>query len=81
MTTFLAAPPAVVGTVGRHLVAVLAVDGVVPFDLAVPVEVFGRARFADGRPAYRVVVCAARPGADVEAGTFTLRAPHGLEVV
>ncbi|OHV36938.1 MULTISPECIES: GlxA family transcriptional regulator [Pseudofrankia] len=81
MTTFLAAPPAVVGTVGRHLVAVLAVDGVVPFDLAVPVEVFGRARFADGRPAYRVVVCAARPGADVEAGTFTLRAPHGLEAL
>ncbi|MBL7521068.1 helix-turn-helix domain-containing protein [Frankia sp. CNm7] len=66
---------------GQPLVAVLAVDGVVPFDLAVPVEVFGRARLADGRPAYRVAVCAARPGADVDAGTFTLRARHGLETL
>ncbi|ADP81683.1 GlxA family transcriptional regulator [Pseudofrankia inefficax] len=64
-----------------RLVAVLAVDGVVPFDLAVPVEVFGRARLADGSAAYRVVVCAARPGADVDAGTFTLRARHGLDVL
>src|SRR5262245_43502546 len=61
-----------------HRVAVLAVHGVVPFDLAVPVEVFGRTRLADGRPAYQVVVCAAQPGADVDAGTFTLRARHGL---
>jgi transcriptional regulator GlxA family with amidase domain len=64
-----------------RLVAVLAVDGVVPFDLAVPVEVFGRARLADGGPAYRVVVCAARPGADIDAGAFTLRARHGLEML
>lgn len=67
--------------VAAPLVAVLAVDGVVPFDLAVPVEVFGRARLADGTPAYRVVVCAARPGDDVDAGAFTLRARHGLEVL
>jgi len=65
----------------RHLVAVLAVDAVVPFDLAVPVEVFGRARLASGRPAYRVVVCAVRPATDIDAGTFTLRARHGLETL
>ncbi|MDT3441618.1 helix-turn-helix domain-containing protein [Pseudofrankia sp. BMG5.37] len=74
-------PVPVAGSAGRHLVAVLAVDGVVPFDLAVPVEVFGRARLADGRPAYQVVVCAARPGADIDAGTFTLRARHGLDAL
>ncbi|MCO1654999.1 GlxA family transcriptional regulator [Pseudonocardia humida] len=59
-----------------HRVAVLAFDGVVPFDLALPVEVFGRARLADGRPAYEVLVCAATP--QVAAGLVALRVPHGL---
>jgi transcriptional regulator GlxA family with amidase domain len=59
-----------------HLVAVLALDGVVPFDLSVPIEVFGRTRLADGRPAYDVRVCAAEQ--DVNAGPLTLHAPYGL---
>ncbi|MEU6116793.1 helix-turn-helix domain-containing protein [Streptomyces sp. NPDC047117] len=58
-------------------VAVLALPRVVPFDLSTPVEVFQRARLADGRPGYRVRVCAEE--AEVDAGTFTLRAPWGLE--
>jgi transcriptional regulator GlxA family with amidase domain len=60
-----------------HTVAILALDGVVSFDLATPIEVFGRTRLPDGRPAYRVRVCAATP--EVDAGAFTLRAPHGLD--
>lgn len=40
-----------------HTVAIVAFDAVVPFDLAVPCEVFGLARLADGSPAYRVRVC------------------------
>jgi transcriptional regulator GlxA family with amidase domain len=62
-----------------HEVAVLARDGVVPFDLAVPVEVFGRTRLADGRAPYRVRVCAPRP--EVDAGAFALRAQFGLEAL
>jgi transcriptional regulator GlxA family with amidase domain len=58
-----------------HVVAVLALDGVVAFDLSVPCEVFGRARLAGGRPAYQVRVCG--PG-EVDAGVFTLRPPFGL---
>ncbi|MDR7273691.1 GlxA family transcriptional regulator [Catenuloplanes atrovinosus] len=58
-----------------HTVAVLALDGVVPFDLATPLEVFGRTRLPDGRTPYRVLVCAV--GGEVETGAFTLRAPHG----
>lgn len=58
-------------------VAVLALDRVVPFDLSTPIEVFGRARLPDGRPAYRVRVCGA--GAVVDAGAFTLRPPWGLD--
>ncbi|MFB9630007.1 GlxA family transcriptional regulator [Nonomuraea helvata] len=62
-----------------HTVAVLALDHVVAADLATPIEVFGRARLADGRRPYRVLVCAATP--QVAGGTFTIIAPHGLEAL
>jgi transcriptional regulator GlxA family with amidase domain len=61
-----------------HRVAVLAYDGVVPFDLAVSIEVFGRARLADGRAAYEVRVCAST--GEVDAGLVDIRTPHGLDV-
>ncbi|MFD1146186.1 GlxA family transcriptional regulator [Saccharothrix hoggarensis] len=57
-------------------VAVLALDQVIPFDLATPIEVFTRTRLPDGRPAYRVGVCGATP--TVDAGAFTLQPPWGL---
>jgi transcriptional regulator GlxA family with amidase domain len=60
-----------------HTVAVLALDQVVPFDLSTPIEVFARACLPDGRPAYRVRVCAATPL--VDAGAFTVRAHWGLD--
>ncbi|GAA2957752.1 MULTISPECIES: GlxA family transcriptional regulator [Streptomyces] len=62
-----------------HTVAVLALDGVIAFDLSTPIEVFGRTRLPDGRPAYRVRVCAA--AAEVDAGAFALRAPYGLDAL
>ena len=62
-----------------HTVAVLALDGVIAFDLATPIEVFGRTRLPDGRAAYRVKVCA--PDQDVDAGAFTLRAPWDLSTL
>ncbi|MGK8509697.1 GlxA family transcriptional regulator [Nocardia asiatica] len=62
-----------------HTVVVLALDQVIAFDLGTPVEVFGRTRLPDGRPAYRVLVCACAPA--VDAGVFTLRAPRGLDAL
>jgi transcriptional regulator GlxA family with amidase domain len=62
-----------------HTVAVLALDGVIGFDLTTPLEVFGRTRLPDGRVPYRVRICA--PGPEVDAGAFTLRAPWGLEAL
>ncbi|WET82307.1 helix-turn-helix domain-containing protein [Amycolatopsis sp. QT-25] len=62
-----------------HIVAVLALDKVIPFDLSTPIEVFTRTRLADGSAGYRVLVCAERP--DVDAGHFTLNAPWGLEAL
>lgn len=59
-----------------HTVAVLALEGVVAFDLATPIEVFARTRLPDGRTPYRIRICAATK--QVDAGVFTLRAPWGL---
>ena len=60
----------------RHLVAVVAFDGVVLGDLATPCEVFGRARDSKGRPPYDVrVCCAAR---EVKSTHLALRVPWRL---
>ena len=60
-----------------HSVAVLALDGVIAFDLATPIEVFGRTTTADGSPAYEVVV--AGPRRIATAGPTALTVPHGLD--
>ena len=62
-----------------HTVAILALDGVVAFDLSTPLEVFGRTRLSDGQAAYRLHICA--PTDEIDAGTFTLRAPYRLDVL
>jgi transcriptional regulator GlxA family with amidase domain len=62
-----------------HTVAVLALDGVIAFDLSTPIEVFSRSRLPDGRAAYRVRICA--PTEEIDAGAFTLKAPWGLDAL
>src|SRR5262249_46190609 len=62
-----------------HEVAVVAVHGVVAFDLATPTEIFRGARLADGRPAYRLVVCGV--ARTVRAADFDIRMHAGLEVL
>lgn len=60
-------------------VAVLALEGVVPFDLGIPCDVFARVQAADGAPAYRVAVCG--DGERVHAGAFDICVPWGLDRV
>ena len=60
-----------------HTVAVLALPDVIVFDLATPVEIFGRSRLPDGSPAYRVVVCGTEP--TVDAGPLRISTEAGLE--
>ncbi|WP_405537197.1 helix-turn-helix domain-containing protein [Streptomyces sp. NBC_00075] len=62
-----------------HTVAVLALEGVIPFDLSAPIDAFGWARLPDGREAYRVRVCSVAD--EVSAGAFTVRAPYGLDAL
>ncbi|WP_394834860.1 helix-turn-helix domain-containing protein [Pendulispora rubella] len=62
-----------------HTIAILAFDGVVPSDLALPCDLFARVRLRDGRAPYDVRVCAATK--DVRTGAFDLRARWGLRAV
>jgi len=60
----------------RHVVAVVAFDGVVLGDLSTACEVFGLAKWKDGRAAYDVRVCS--NSADVESIYVGLRVPWRL---
>jgi transcriptional regulator GlxA family with amidase domain len=64
-----------------HVVAVVALDRVVPFDLSTPCEVFTRVRLPDGRPGYEVVVCGLAAHAEVDAGAFAIRPRAGLRTL
>ncbi|MDP9799664.1 transcriptional regulator GlxA family with amidase domain [Catenuloplanes nepalensis] len=59
----------------RHLVAVLALPGVVPFDLGTAVQLFRSARDADGHRLYRTRVCTP-DGRAILAGAGILIAPE-----
>ncbi len=62
-----------------HNVAILALNGVVSFDLGIACEVFGHARLAGGEPAYRVRVCG--EARQVRSNAFGLDVPHGLDQI
>jgi AraC family transcriptional activator FtrA len=65
-----------------HRVAVLAFDGMAPFELGVVVEVFGLPRPELGAlDWYALDVCAQRPGALDAVGGFGLVARHGLDTL
>ncbi|MEU9916064.1 helix-turn-helix domain-containing protein [Streptomyces sp. NPDC051001] len=63
-----------------HTVAILALDEVVPFDMAAPMQVFDWTRLPDGRPPYRIRLCAASPEVRADGG-FSLRVERGLETL
>lgn len=60
-----------------HRVAILAMAGVVPFDLAVPCEVFSRTRTAGLDQPYQLRVCGETP--TVRAGAFELQLHWSLD--
>ena len=64
-----------------HQVAVLALDGVVPFELAIPARIFGAATDAADRPLYDVVTCTPGGDAVATADDFHLAVRHGLEAL
>ncbi|MCQ4207026.1 GlxA family transcriptional regulator [Streptomyces longispororuber] len=65
-----------------HRVAVLVLDGVIPFELGIPQRIFGRARDAAGRPLYEVVTCAVRgPGPVRSDADFSILVERGPEAL
>ncbi|MEV5889116.1 GlxA family transcriptional regulator [Nonomuraea fuscirosea] len=65
-----------------HVVAVLALDGVVGFDLSMPCHVFGLARLPDGSYPYQVRVCGVSRSVPATAGGvgyYRIEAPNGLD--
>ena len=51
----------------------------IAFDLATPIETFGRVRLPDGRPGYRLVVAGHEPS--VQAGPVRLAVDDGLDAI
>lgn len=60
-----------------HTVVILALDGVIAFDLATPLEVFGHARGSGGEQLYDIAI--AGPNQHVSAGALGLWVPHGID--
>ncbi|MDO0927215.1 helix-turn-helix domain-containing protein [Streptomyces sp. TG1A-8] len=65
-----------------HRVVVLALDGLLPFELGIPHRIFGRPRDAAGRPLYEVVTCSVRPPGPVDTDAdFTVHVAHGPQAL
>ncbi|MER8221404.1 helix-turn-helix domain-containing protein [Streptomyces sp. NPDC094143] len=65
-----------------HRVVVLALDGLLPFELGIPHRIFGRPKDDRGRPLYEVLTCSVRPPGPVETDAdFAIHVPHGPEVL
>src|SRR5437870_2954202 len=62
---------------GRHRVAALALDAVVPLDLGIPAQVFG----AYPEAPYALTLCAERPGPVRTSAGFAVVAEAGLEAL
>src|SRR3954454_14095206 len=65
-----------------HRVVVLAMDGVLPFELGIPHRIFGRPRDAEGRLLYEVLTCSIRPPGPVRTDAdFAIQVEHGPEIL
>src|SRR3954469_23002726 len=65
-----------------HRVVVLAMDGVLPFELGIPHRIFGRPRDAEGRLLYEVLTCSIRPPGPVRTDAdFAVQVEHGPEIL
>jgi len=65
----------------RHRVVVLALDGVIPFDLGIPARLFGAAADADHQPLYEIVTCGLDAGPVTTTEDYSLYVAHGAEAL
>ncbi|MFJ9827145.1 GlxA family transcriptional regulator [Streptomyces sp. NPDC101160] len=64
-----------------HRVAVLALPGLLPFELGIPHRIFGRAKDPEGRPLYEIVTCAVAAGPVQTDADFAVHVEHGPEIL
>ncbi|MFC7484415.1 hypothetical protein ACFQX7_36395 [Luedemannella flava] len=64
-----------------HRVVVLALHGVYPFELSIPVRIFGTATGPDGEPLYEVLTCSVDGRPVATSADFAVAVQHGAEVV
>ncbi|MFF2141690.1 GlxA family transcriptional regulator [Kitasatospora sp. NPDC058190] len=64
-----------------HLVAVLALEGVIAFELGIPARIFGTARDGEGRPYYQVATCTVDGGPVGTSTDFRIAVDHGPELL
>ncbi|MFI9767024.1 GlxA family transcriptional regulator [Streptomyces sp. NPDC052415] len=65
-----------------HRVVVLALDGLLPFELGIPHRIFGRPKDPRGRHLYEVLTCSVRPpGPVVTDADFAVMVEHGPELL
>ncbi|MFJ2907537.1 GlxA family transcriptional regulator [Streptomyces sp. NPDC087212] len=65
-----------------HRVVVLALDGLLPFELGIPHRIFGRPTDSADRPLYEVLTCSVRaPGLVETDADFAVHVPHGPEAL
>ncbi|HTJ40222.1 MAG TPA: helix-turn-helix domain-containing protein [Dactylosporangium sp.] len=65
----------------RHRVVVVALDGVYPFELSIPVRIFGTATGERGEPLYEVLTCSLDGGPVTTDADFTVAVAHGPELL
>ncbi|MFD9127720.1 GlxA family transcriptional regulator [Kitasatospora sp. NPDC059571] len=64
-----------------HQVAVLALDRVIAFELAIPARIFESARGPGGAPLYRVATCTVDGGPVATSSDFSITVDHGPELL
>ncbi|MFI7424883.1 GlxA family transcriptional regulator [Nonomuraea sp. NPDC049684] len=64
-----------------HRVRVLALEGVYPFELSIPVRIFGTAAGRDGEPLYEVATCSLDGGPVTTSADFSISVAHGSEAL
>lgn len=64
-----------------HRVVVLALGGLLPFELGIPHRIFGRAKDSAGRPLYTIVTCGLAPGPVATEADFAIQVEHGPEAL
>jgi transcriptional regulator GlxA family with amidase domain len=64
-----------------HRVVVLALDGVIPFELSIPSRVFGIAEGPNGEPLYEVITCTVDGRPVRTAADFSVAVEHGAEAL